>query len=244
MNRVEPLRTTIALAAALALLGASGAAAQARPYRGPHPIDLEGHWHLEEAVHVHDELPVGSAPFGEVEGVRVFLADPVAYGWPGEVWTFRGAHPLPGGLRGYCAIGGEHRHPFAPEGSFRRDDGVYVFTGAMRGGRDMVRPARLEPRHPVVTAERPPVAPFGVVPFGACPHRLVWGPDGPVRVPLPGCRRRAAPRRSGPGRRGGARPAPSSGSWFDGNYSRVESRPAVRPDRPRAAPSQGRTRRR
>jgi len=248
LGEVRGPRPLVAAAATLALLFASRAEAEARPYRGPHPVDLEGHWHLEDGVHVHEDLAVGTEPFGAVDGVLVFLADPVAYGWTGEVWTFRGAHPLPGGLRGYCGIGGDHRHPFAPEGAFRRDDGVYVFTGAMRGGRDMVRPGRLGPRHPVVVADRPPAGvptTPGVAPFwyAGCLHRLVLGPRGPVRVPLPGCRpHREREGHAGARGRPGRRAAPPAPSTLDGNYTRFESRPARAPAPPRSR-SQGRARR-
>lgn len=233
----------VLLASALVVLPAS-AVADARAYRGPHPVDLEGRWHLEEGTHVHGELAVGLEPFGDVDGVLVFLADPVAYAFPGEVWTYRGAHPLPGGLPAYCGVPGEHRHPFAPEGSFRRDDGgAYVFTGSLRGGVAMVRPGRVAPRRPIVSAgdvppgdvasrdARPGIAPFW---FGGCRHALVWGPDGPVPVPLDGCVPRVghprAPEAPGP---------PPRRSWFDGRYTRTRSGPAGAPrtlPRPRQAP--------
>ncbi len=174
--------------------GASVAVAQGRAYRGPHPVDLEGHWHLEDAVHVHDELPVGVEPFGDVDGVFVFLADPVAYGYEGRSWTYRGVHPLPGGLSAYCGIEGEHRHPFAPDGSFRREaGGAYTFTGALRGGRRMVRPGVVAPRHPIVTRpsaagnEGPPVV-TGTFFHGGCLHAWTVGADGrSVAVPVDGC---------------------------------------------------------
>lgn len=224
------------LVVATVLLLPAAASADARAYRGPHPIDLEGHWHLEDATHVHEELTVGLEPFADVDGLLVFLADPLAFGWSGDVWTYRGAHPMPGGVPGYCGIAGEHRHPFAPEGSFRReDDGTYVFIGGMRGGVAMVRPGRVAPRHPIVTAERPRTTAASVAPYwlGGCLHTLVWGHDGPVPVPLDGCvpavglRRRPAT---------GPPPAPARPSWFDGRYTRVRARPGVAPariDRPR-----------
>src|SRR5688500_5405755 len=120
--------------AVLVLMVTVPARAEPRPYRGPHPIDHEGHWHDESAVHVHDDLPVGLAPFAQIDGVLVFLADPIGYGWAGESWRFRGAHPLPPRTGGVCGIAAEHGHPFAPEGEFRRDDaGVYRFVGTLRG---------------------------------------------------------------------------------------------------------------
>ena len=181
-----------ALAAVLPGL-TSPVAAQGHTFRGPHPIDLEGHWHLEETDHVHGALSSVAGAFGEVDGVHVFLGDPIAFGWTGDVWTYAGVHPLPGALPGYCGIGGEHRHVFAPEGAFRVDDGVYAYVGGLRGGLPMVRPRRVQPRSPVVVApEGPPpgvsttpgVAPYW---FAGCMHRLVWGADGPVPVPLHGC---------------------------------------------------------
>jgi hypothetical protein len=145
------------------------AQAEPRPYRGPHPIDLEGRWHDESAVHVHDDLPVGLEPFASIDGVLVFLADPVGYGWAGETWTYRGAHPLPPRLDGTCGISAEHRHPFAPEGDFRRgEDGVYRFTGALRGGEPTSVPGRV------------------AAPGGATASTIVAAPP-PAAVGIPMC---------------------------------------------------------
>lgn len=207
-------------------------------YRGPHPIDLEGHWHLEEVDHVHGELTSVAAAFGEVGGVHVFLGDPTAFGWAGDVWVYGGVHPLPGALPGYCGITREHRHPFAPEGAFRVDDGVHVYQGGLRGGLPMVRPRRIAPRRPVAAVERPPagvpttpgIAPYW---FAGCLHRLVMGPDGLVPVPLAGCVPRAG-RRAAP-----AQPAPPAAvPRLEDRYTRVQSRPQRAPARTRATPRQ------
>ncbi len=160
----------LCLTVAIVMLSAASARADARAYRGPHPIDEDGNWHFDESVHVHDELPVGLEPFGDIDGLLVFLGDPLEYGYEGEVWTFRGAHPLPGGVSGYCGLAGEHRHHFAPEGEFRRtSEGAYVFTGAMHGGRPTVRPGRTAPAQPMVVAYTLPLLPFdSYYPLGGC----------------------------------------------------------------------------
>jgi len=218
------------------------AAAQTASYHGPHPIDLDGHWHLEDAPHEHAELVVGTRPFGEADGQRIFLGDPIAFGWDGEVWTFRGAHPLPGGVPGYCGLPGDHRHAFAPEGRFRRSSaGAHVYTGGMRGGVAMVRPERTTPRNPILTA--PAIASPAPYWFLGCQYRLLPGAAG-SRVPtalVPGC----VPR-SGRGygrvlraRPGGAAPSQPNGSYFDGSYTRMRSVDG-RGSQPPASPRQRR----
>jgi len=224
---------------ALSVLAAPAvASAQTATYRGPHPIDLEGHWHEVDGPHEHGELVVGSEPFGDADGIRLFLADPLAYGWDGAVWTYRGAHPLPGGIEGYCGIPGEHRHPWAPEGRFRvTDDRVHVYRGGMRGGLPMLRPERLEPREEVVAA--PPVASPAPYWFWGCRYRLLPGARGSF-VPTPlvsGCSPRV-PRGGGAvtsGRPGRGRPSTggsAGGSWFDGNYGGHRGRDGVTGRRP------------
>lgn len=138
-------RAALALLAGLSALAlAPTAHAEPLPYRGPHPVGFDGSWHLEREVHVHDRLPVGTEPFARVEGVHVFLGDPVAHGYEGTVWTYEGVHPLPWGMPGYCGLSGEHDHPFAPEGQYRRDrGGVYDYVGPLRGGLGTYRPRRV-----------------------------------------------------------------------------------------------------
>lgn len=232
------MRLVIALAL---LLAPSAARAQPAAYRGAHPLDLEGHWHAVEEPHLHDTLLVGTEPFGEVDGTRVFLGDPIAFGWSEAVWTFRGAHPIPG-LAAYCGVSGDHRHAFAPEGAFRRaSSGAHVYTGAMRGGVTMTRPARTLPRSPIVVP--PPVASPTPYWFWGCQYQLVPGVAG-AWLPTPmvtGC----APRQpgtwwgAGSGASGGA-PAgapPAEGSWFDGRYGGFRS-PPVRGGEPPPPPAQ------
>lgn len=234
MTRRAAWTIAAALSASAAAIPA-GASAQSGTFRGPHPVDLDGHWHFEDAEHVHDGLPVGPGPFGEVEGVLVFLGDPVAYGYDGEVWTYEGAHPLSGGLRGYCGLTRSHRHPFAPEGSYRRTrDGAYVFSGGMRGGRAMVVPSRLEPDEPVIVA--PPAGVTTPFLFAGCTYAFHPGGRGGWWIgPAPGCTCAGPPR----WRRGGVAPAapPDDGSYYDGNYGRVGSvdarSPRVGRQRPR-----------
>lgn len=130
----------------LTLAWVSPAAAEPRPYRGPHPVDHRGTWHDESGAHVHDDLPVGVAPFADVDGVMVFLADPLAYGYQGTAWAYTGAHPLPVTVGGYCGIRGVHRHPWAPEGRYRENGrGEFTFDGALRGGQRTHVPGRVEP---------------------------------------------------------------------------------------------------
>ncbi len=231
---VRPLQLILLSAMILAVIPAA-AGAQTASYRGPHPVDLDGHWHLEDAPHEHAELVVGPQPFGEADGLRLFLGDPIAFGWDGEVWMYRGAHPLPGGVPGYCAIPGAHRHVFAPEGRFRRaSNGAHVYIGGLRGGVAMVRPERTVPRRPVVVA--PAIASPAPYWFWGCQYQLLPGDRGALlpTALVPGCELRSPGGPTGAGRASGgshaaaARPT-SRGSWFDGNYTHrrsVDGRPA------------------
>jgi hypothetical protein len=216
------------LITALIIAVAPTALADPRAYRGPHPIDLDGNWDFAEELHVHDDLPVGTEPFAEVDGALVFLGDPIAYGWEGAVYTFRGAHPIPASMgRGYCAMTGEHQHTFAPEGAHRRESaGAYVYTGAMRGGYAMVRPARAIPPHPVVRAGVLP--PIGTTYFlGGCLHTVIIGGGGiPIAIPVDDCGvvGRVPPRRP---------PSPPPVRVRTQDFAPVQSRP-MRSPQPRS----------
>ena len=217
------VRTSMGLAALLASLTAAGAAqADARTYIGPHPLDFQGNWDFEAGAHVHENLPIGTGPFGEVEGALIFLADPLAWGYQRTVWTYRGTHPLPGGVQAYCDVTGDHRHVFAPEGAYQvEDSGVYVYAGALRGGVAMIRPRRPAPARPVTTARR---ARSRVVPYGGYGYYGV--PRGAMR---------RAPARS----RSGSPQAPLP-SPLDSRYSRMRSHPRRAAPRVEQGRGQGR----
>lgn len=227
------LRAALFLAAAASLWPAGAHAQQV--YRGLHPIDLDGHWHLEDAEHVHDGLVVGDGPFGVVDEVHVFLGDPLAYGYDGEVWTYTNAHPLPGGISGYCGITRTHRHPFAPEGSYERESrGVYRYTGGMRGGWAMTEPGRIEPARPVVVA--PPAGSSAPVLWAGCMYGLTPGRRGGLLLaPLPGCAS-GSPATSGGGGSGARRGRASEGTYYDRTY-RGHTNPGARSGQPRVRSS-------
>jgi len=181
-----------------------------RVYFGPHPVDLDGTWHVEDGRHEYGDLPVGLAPFAEVSGVWIFLADPVDYGYDGPTYAFDGVHPLPTGLDGYCGISGEHVHPFVPEGVYRRDDEAYAYAGALRGGVPQVRPLRARNEDLRDELERPIVATpfFPAIPFGHC-ARVLGGVGGPVFTSGP-CRSLLRGARGRPVRAARTRPVEST----------------------------------
>lgn len=178
------MRTLAIGTVALAFFVATGTArAEPRPYRGPHPLDFDGAWHDEPAVHVHDDLPIGLEPFASIDGVMTFLGDPIAYGWQGDVWVYAGVHPLPARIGGFCGIEGEHRHEFAPEGEMRLERGAYVFVGALRGDAPLHVPGRVG--LPIeIARERSRTAPGVVIthaPVWAYPYAPVVVYDGPCQ---------------------------------------------------------------
>ena len=155
--------------AAIATVVPRAAQAEPRSYRGTHPVDLDGHGHFDDSVHVHDDLPVGLGPFADFDGVLVFLADPEAF--PGEVtsYAYDGTHPLPARFgTAYCGRDGVHSHPFIPEGDYRNEDGVYHFSGALHGGAPTLRPGRGSPPSRV-ERRTVPVVPAGGFPYGYVP---------------------------------------------------------------------------
>lgn len=116
-----------------------GARADEVRFHGPHPLG-PGSWDTSTGLHVAPTLgPATEDELAVIDGVHVFVGDPWLYGFTGAVWIFDGMHPLPGGLAGYCAREGSHRHAFAPDArdyAESSSDGVtrYRFTGALRGG--------------------------------------------------------------------------------------------------------------
>ncbi|NOY89947.1 MAG: hypothetical protein GXP55_01970 [Deltaproteobacteria bacterium] len=212
-----PLRITLALALLIGLWPGSVARAEVRPYRLPHPLDLEGNWHAEERVHVHDDLPVGLDSFADVDGVMVFLGDPAAFGYAGTIYSYVGVHPLPASVGGYCGIHGPHSHAFTPEGRYRRDaQGRYAFAGALRGGVRTYIPGRVEP----ALAVRPAAAANVAAP--AWLVATAYGPGGSLLyLPIPIGALDAGPITYGPVSGAGPFPTVGCGRTFRHSDGRV-----------------------
>jgi hypothetical protein len=178
------MRTTL-LVLAIAVLTASAAAGKGRQtrYVGTHPIPAsEGGGFCEiEGPHVH----VFAAPKLEyrVHGKdNFFVGDPVAYGYPGKRYAYKGHHPIHvDAVVGddvddveFCYIDGPHFHAFAPPLEVKADFALvgdaYFYVGepppiyveqrpAMVKINAIYQPLRYE--RPVITVE-PPAAWIGV----------------------------------------------------------------------------------
>ncbi|HEY5950029.1 MAG TPA: hypothetical protein VIV40_31255 [Kofleriaceae bacterium] len=93
-------------------------------YAGIHPVakaEGGGICHIE-FPHVH-VYPANKLEYRVVADNNVFVGDPVAYGWDGPKYAYKGAHPiqvnvvagLPEPYTHYCYISGPHYHYFEPE---------------------------------------------------------------------------------------------------------------------------------
>ena len=194
---------------------------------------------------MHDLLPVGLGPFAEVDGVMIFLGDPRAYGWQGPVYEYRGAHPLPARVGGYCGLTGGHRHPFAPEGDYRVLDGVNRYAGALRGGVGIHRPGQLAPDEAADVAPLLPPSTVVAQPYfwppvcGAFTEVLrdgrtlthSFGPCAAASRPPRSSSRRTPPRP--PPARARRHPAPASSERSATRPPRNRSRAVVPPVLPR-----------
>jgi len=157
---------------------------------GQHPIPKSdgGGMCFIEGPHVH--IYAANKLEYRVHGDdNVFVGDPVAHGWDGPKYTYKGPHPLR--VEGdpdeeYCYIEGPHYHSFpAPEGpDFKMAGGAYFYVGTPPQPMIEARPAYVgintyyQPfvyTRPVVEVE----APVGWV--GA--RAEVWGPGVVVETP-------------------------------------------------------------
>ena len=130
----------IPLAAALALLGASGCVVRhyypdtgvtyrevQYRYYGAHPIPeaVGDGWCLVEHDHVHEYMPERTH--------YVYRGGVYVYARPTVVW-YVGYHPIPSG--GYCGLHGRHSHDYhpgsalAPQYTWDRSQRVYVYRNA------------------------------------------------------------------------------------------------------------------
>ena len=171
---------------ALAWLGLGAGAALAADgkqvrYIGIHPLpkaDGGGICYIE-GPHVHIYAPSGEADkiqYRDRHGANYFVGDPVAYGYDGKRYAFKGHHPIhvaavvgdddPGDV--YCYITGPHFHYFAPPDGpdFKIAGDAYFYVGDPPRAYVDARPAmmKINAVYQPLTYERPVVeidAPVG-----------------------------------------------------------------------------------
>lgn len=136
------MRTTILIAALLTIAAGGVRAAPARQvhYAGIHPVPTAeggGICHIV-GPHVH-VYPADKLQYREHDGDYVFVGDPVAYGWDGPHYAYKGHHPIDVQVVvgddepdiEWCYLDGPHYHAFAPaEGpEFVLSGGAYFYVG-------------------------------------------------------------------------------------------------------------------
>ncbi len=111
-------------------------------YAGIHPIakvEGGGICHIE-GPHVH-VYPANKLEYRVYADNNVFIGDPVAYGWDGPKFAYKGNHPIQVNavvdvgaepMVHYCYLDGPHFHYFEPEGQpdFKVVGGAYFYVGA------------------------------------------------------------------------------------------------------------------
>lgn len=168
-------RPIIVLAALVALAAPAVAGAKQVRYIGIHPLpraDGGGICYIEGPhVHVYEADKI---QYRDHRGANYFVGDPVAYGYDGERFAYKGHHPIhvaavvgdddPADV--YCYLSGPHYHYFAPpEGpEFKLVGGAYFFVGEPPRVYVDARPAMMKINtvyqplvyeRPVVTVEAP-----------------------------------------------------------------------------------------
>ncbi|MGE5186802.1 MAG: hypothetical protein ACM31C_32335 [Acidobacteriota bacterium] len=202
----------VALAVAVAI-GVAPALADHRygrqvRYVGVHPIPKSegGGMCYIEGPHVHI-YAANKLEYRNHEGDHYFVGDPVAYGWDGPKYAYKGPHPIHvdavvGGDPDveYCYIQGPHYHYFEPESDpdFKVVGGAYFYVGTPPPPMIEARPqyvginAYYQPfvyTRPEVEVEAPvgwigARAEFGV-PAVVAPGVVVEGPRAAIGVVVP-----------------------------------------------------------
>lgn len=170
------MRTLLLAVVALAIMAGSALAAGKQvKYLGIHPIAKAngGGFCNIEGPHVHT-YPADKVQYRDHRGYQHFVGDPVAYGYDGPKYTYKGHHPIHvEAVVGddqpdveYCYLDGPHYHYFAPpEGpEFKVAGGAYFYVGEPPRAYVEARPAMIEINtmyrplvytRPVVTVEAP-----------------------------------------------------------------------------------------
>lgn len=108
-------------------------------FAGIHPVpkgEGGGICHIE-APHVHIYGP-NKLEYRTYQDNNVFVGDPVAYGWDGPKYAYKGNHPVqvnvvvdgPEPYVHYCYLNGPHYHSFEPTGpDFKVVGDAYFYVG-------------------------------------------------------------------------------------------------------------------
>lgn len=133
-------RTLLVAVFLVTLAGVSAGGTKQIRYVGIHPVpaaDGGGICHIE-APHVH--IYAGDkVQYREHDGELVFVGDPVAYGYDGPRYAYKGHHPIDLHVvigdeehdSEWCYLDGAHYHPFAASGpNFVLTGGAYFYVGA------------------------------------------------------------------------------------------------------------------
>jgi hypothetical protein len=191
--------------AALLLFGGGAAEAHGKQVRflGVHPIPKAegGGICYIEGPHVHIYVANDKVQYRVHDGENHFVGDPVAYGYDGPKFTYKGPHPIhvEGDVE-WCYLDGPHFHAFAePEGpDFKIEGDAYFYVGKPPKVYFDERPtyvkinavyAPIVYTRPVVVVDPPDgwigvsVAPVAV--DIVAPAVIVTPPSVDIRVPMP-----------------------------------------------------------
>jgi len=170
---VRGMRSILLGIVALIALTAIAEAKQVR-YVGLHPVaKVEGGGICYiEGPHVH-VYAADKIQYRDHDGYNHFVGDPVAYGYDGPRYTYKGHHPIQvGAVVGdgqadveFCYLDGPHYHYFQPavEADFKLAGDAYFYVGAPPAAYVEARPAFVS----INTVYRPLVYPRPVVTVAA-----------------------------------------------------------------------------
>ena len=123
LGGIMKLRWILVLSCLVAMPATAGKRGKQVRYAGIHPVakgEGKGICHIE-FPHVHT-YPANKLEYRVVAENNVFVGDPVAYGWEGEKYAYRGHHPVEVNVVAgfgdpythYCYLDGAHYHAFQP----------------------------------------------------------------------------------------------------------------------------------
>jgi hypothetical protein len=133
------MRTILLIAAFLTVTSTIAEAGKQNRYVGIHPVPKGqggGICHIE-APHVH-VYTANKLEYRDYHGQHYFIGDPVAYGWDGPKYSYKGHHPIhveatvggDGETLEFCYLNGPHYHYFIPDEGpeFKVVGGTYFYV--------------------------------------------------------------------------------------------------------------------